>query len=154
MWITRKQQKVKWAGVFCGRCAPVFASIIVIVIDFLGVSVRQTIITSSLSKLFRPYRIPKRFWFRYPDTTSHVSLLRQFVRPIRARKRLFMSLYLDTNFIRPEIIILVSGYCTLTRVDGSYVLIRSRPTFHFIFVVFSNPLEPQSHLGANYLKID
>ena len=43
-WITRQQQQqqVKWAGVFCGLCAPVFVSIVVVVIDidFLGFSVR------------------------------------------------------------------------------------------------------------------
>ena len=40
--ITRQQQQVKWTSMFFGLGAPVFASIIVIVIgiDFLGFSVR------------------------------------------------------------------------------------------------------------------
>ena len=37
---TTTTTQVKRAGVFCGLCAPVVASIIVIVIDFLGFSVR------------------------------------------------------------------------------------------------------------------
>ena len=42
VWITRKQQKVKWAGVLCGLRVPAFASIIVdvIVTNFLDVSIR------------------------------------------------------------------------------------------------------------------
>ena len=43
VWITRQQQ-VKWAGVFCMLCAPVFVSIIVIVIVIeviLGLSYRN-----------------------------------------------------------------------------------------------------------------
>ena len=69
VWITRKQQKMKWAGVFCGRCAPVFDSIIVIVIVIEFSFFRYG--NDNYRHRFR-YRIhfglivPKSFWFRYP----------------------------------------------------------------------------------------
>ena len=73
VWITRQQQQRKWVCVFCGLCAPIFASILVIVIVIVFWVFRYGRDNYRYRYRYRRYFgliVPKPFWFRYRTLTG------------------------------------------------------------------------------------
>ena len=93
VWITRQQQQLKWVCVFCGLCAPIFASILVIVIVIVFWVFRYGRDNYRYRYRYRRYFgliVPKPFWFRY-RTLALIRFIKLSKKDSTKNKRMFID---------------------------------------------------------------